>query len=636
MATTKARATAELAPTAKARPTAKLAPPTMVAPWARKEKSDLEKVDFEKKVATPHHLRAIPAVPPNWPWYKNKPVTYVYRAMRLDMDDLKPAVHGRLHEAQLLFRRTNGQMTDEGRKHVLRAVLKGSKERSPFLHTSTSVASTNSWHCLARQDRHEQQSVMCKIDIWGAYCAGVLKEEMVIDLSDRNAWLRFMLANPGRLDDFSPNCDWTVPFDRATKAREVLLMWRGEIPLEFFQIIDNYDARYEGANGESLGFLQHFIDLAKSPTEYDYDVMKQRAEHLKAAPLVPAPSVPAPGSVIDTVLLNSPASQTMSGSTVLKTVEDSNESMDTNESSKRISPAANALHAVLQSSSRPTPPKAIFPPRTLSAVEISKIEPTVTSCDRDELLGFNGRAAKVSRASKGSMVESSNAATSSGSEPIVTKKANIELGLIDPNKDPMRKPPDRACEIANVESPAGFQPAALSQAAAPAVSQPSHGAQTTATPIKEDMTPTVQDTMKRMKPSFGDFLESDDSDTESEYLDESPVLAANERGCLEEKSSCASDDKHMKQDAQLETAMKEQSRGLEQTRRLDEKEQSRLLNSVVAAGQEKKDAFNAKMPAKTCESVKAVHDAEEEYSSKMANATTKYKRTVRCMLHIAA
>ena len=87
----------------------------------------------------------------------------------------------------------------------------------------------------------------------------------------------------------------------------------------------------------------------------------------------------------------------------------------------------------------------------------------------------------------------------------------IDISVIDTNMDSGSIGMDT--ETAKVESPAGSQPAALSQAAAPAASQPSLGAQTKTTVI-QPYDSCIENGMEPTNPEGGkskpDFLEEED------------------------------------------------------------------------------------------------------------------------------
>ena len=100
--------------------------------------------------------------------------------MRPDMDDLKFVKHRAMDFAP---------DSDELRVEVLRAIGHGSKERSPFLHTSTSLIKAHRWAQLAHVERQEEarSQVMVRIDVWAWYQSGKMAEDMMVDLSTLKA-----------------------------------------------------------------------------------------------------------------------------------------------------------------------------------------------------------------------------------------------------------------------------------------------------------------------------------------------------------------------------------------------------------------------------------------------------------------
>ena len=95
----------------------------------------------------------------------NNPISHVFRAMRPDMDDLIDLPHKAhsLHHA-----------SDEMREAVLYAVGFGSKNRSPFLHSSMTLSAASRWASMGQTNRQEKpfSHVMVKIDLWSWYQSG--------------------------------------------------------------------------------------------------------------------------------------------------------------------------------------------------------------------------------------------------------------------------------------------------------------------------------------------------------------------------------------------------------------------------------------------------------------------------------
>ena len=123
------------------------------------------------------------AAPDWWPCmdYKPKtPITHLYRSMRVDGNDLVD-IFSSVRE----FAKDSDNLCIA----VIRAVARGSQERSPFLHASTSISAAHRFsllgHAIRSEEAHSQ--VFVKIDIWSWYQSGTLTRDMIIDLSSDKA-----------------------------------------------------------------------------------------------------------------------------------------------------------------------------------------------------------------------------------------------------------------------------------------------------------------------------------------------------------------------------------------------------------------------------------------------------------------
>ena len=130
------------------------------------------------------------AVPPWWPkdTYDKRPITFVYRILRRDLDDLNKADH----PAKRMDKRG-----DEFAFEVLKAVGKGSHERSPFWHATKSLHAAHQWRTKAETSKDgvarvgSQPSggnrVAIRIDLWEWWQSGKMPEDALIDLSNIKA-----------------------------------------------------------------------------------------------------------------------------------------------------------------------------------------------------------------------------------------------------------------------------------------------------------------------------------------------------------------------------------------------------------------------------------------------------------------
>ena len=177
-------------------------------------------------------------LPPKWwPIWGNKPVTHVYRIMRVDMDDLQ-MVREDVEKMQGYER--GGEMF---KSETLRAVLYGSKGfRSPFLHCSICPTVAQKWGamsaCNARLTDPTREVLTVRIDIWAWHQSGTMPNGAIIDLSNSNAQHMFVERPNDGLPTVSSDEMWeAIRLSRLFK--EVLLCWRGKVPLQYFEVIND-------------------------------------------------------------------------------------------------------------------------------------------------------------------------------------------------------------------------------------------------------------------------------------------------------------------------------------------------------------------------------------------------------------
>jgi hypothetical protein len=111
-----------------------------------------------------------------WPFNGKTPISYLYRSMRVDWDDLVDRYGPEREYASDDYRL---------RSLVIRAVAKGSSVRSPFLHASTSISAAHRYSLMGQACRSEEadRQVFVRIDIWSWSQSGTLTRDMIIDLS---------------------------------------------------------------------------------------------------------------------------------------------------------------------------------------------------------------------------------------------------------------------------------------------------------------------------------------------------------------------------------------------------------------------------------------------------------------------
>ena len=171
--------------------------------------------------------------------------TKLYRAMRPDCKDLKLST---MNPPKL--------PPDDLRALVVKWVTTGSTWQSDFLHCSWSLQAAREWHAKAREDsnRHEDKSkqyLVC-IDLFELYnTAKQNDQEMiddVIDISSDSKQKRFFhkgmdgYRDAGKKIGFGSASSWEHHWNlcmrQAYAAQEVLLKWRGFVPVEVMSVVD--------------------------------------------------------------------------------------------------------------------------------------------------------------------------------------------------------------------------------------------------------------------------------------------------------------------------------------------------------------------------------------------------------------
>ena len=132
---------------------------------SRKSKSKGSQPSFSgQRDGTPLQV----AWPPWWPMtFDKKPMTYLYRILRPDLDDLNIVGHRARHLEH------GG---DDFACEVLKALGNGSNERSPFWHASKSLWLAHEWRTKAEASNGVEpgggKRVAIRIDIWQWYESG--------------------------------------------------------------------------------------------------------------------------------------------------------------------------------------------------------------------------------------------------------------------------------------------------------------------------------------------------------------------------------------------------------------------------------------------------------------------------------
>ena len=158
----------------------------------------------------------------------------LFRSMRPDISDMQINLFEWLHHHNCM----------DPRKLVLEAIAHGSDQRSPFLHTSKSFDIVQKYYrksqgvaaglCIVKIDLakwHEQ--------LTDFPCDGWTPQKMCIDMSSKE-----------KQDDFFKTCDPTAfggnqddlrYLHNAMKDKEVLIKWRGCVPISIMSVVDPTD-----------------------------------------------------------------------------------------------------------------------------------------------------------------------------------------------------------------------------------------------------------------------------------------------------------------------------------------------------------------------------------------------------------
>ena len=169
-------------------------------------------------------------MPEFWPKDpKGNFVKEVFRSMRSDFADLQYEYH-----PSMALRSDSKEM----RETVVHAVAHGSKYRSPFLHTSTSLFCARRWARMSTNLRGENESLFCCINIYDMLCDGSLQPGDVIDLSNHTALKAYFRGKPGDYGEFvEEHFQECCTF--AQKSKEVIIKWRGTLKLEHLYVFDD-------------------------------------------------------------------------------------------------------------------------------------------------------------------------------------------------------------------------------------------------------------------------------------------------------------------------------------------------------------------------------------------------------------
>jgi len=136
------------------------------------------------------------------------------------------------------------------------SIAEGSKERSPFLHCSTTRMAAQRWAIGSRTRRgtQEDNSIMVKIDLWAWYQSGEMPDEGIIDISTQANLRKVFKKGPTAYGD-DIHDHWHL-IAQTNDCKELMLKWRGTVPTKHIAVI-NEDS------GAFIGELDDFVQYAK-------------------------------------------------------------------------------------------------------------------------------------------------------------------------------------------------------------------------------------------------------------------------------------------------------------------------------------------------------------------------------------
>ena len=222
-------------------------------------------------------------VPSWWPRRDGKPVAGLYRCCRGDMKefscDAQPDHFAKLCTSRIeLF------------EHLVFYVANGSKRTvdSPFLHFTTDY-----WKALAYRDKTKypdgRSEVVVYLNLQKMFKAGWGSEMRVHDLSLFQNWDSY--AQEQRVSD-KLQTEFRRAKNFSAKDSEVVLCWRGQVPLEFFDV-------HDVGTTEKISSLQHYMEefhsFGSSTPHASLFVRRSRSAMPRRSPPIPPAGPPIHG-----------------------------------------------------------------------------------------------------------------------------------------------------------------------------------------------------------------------------------------------------------------------------------------------------------------------------------------------------
>ena len=172
-------------------------------------------------------------LPPWWPKDKRGyPIHKLFRAFSKDYNELWPVPHRPPDYP-------DRPLTDNEEKFrcfdAFAAVDTGSQETSPFLHCSVTEAGARWFLNAGRVRRNTPHTLFCKVNLMTLYKQGTFHQNSFIDISTEEKWNAFFHKGPWGYYERVREA-WEYAKANATNHDEFLLCWRGEVPLEIFEV----------------------------------------------------------------------------------------------------------------------------------------------------------------------------------------------------------------------------------------------------------------------------------------------------------------------------------------------------------------------------------------------------------------
>lgn len=199
--------------------------------------SEAAKAIFKKiEGSQPINLEGKVNDPCKLPWWPlgahDKPLKSIFRAVTIDLEEFDLEEE---HPAR------DCVTPEDLMPHICYAINRGSNERSPFAHFSTSFDL-----CRTYLD-----DMVIECNLVQMYYAGALSQHTVIDLSTERHWRKLFGGSQDRFgDEVSSEMSKAIHF--STKKREVLVKWRGTLPIECMTVLNPETGRVVGSLREIL------------------------------------------------------------------------------------------------------------------------------------------------------------------------------------------------------------------------------------------------------------------------------------------------------------------------------------------------------------------------------------------------